>query len=129
MKRGIDMRHPLAHTASRLLLLACFAVVPAGAETPVSIRVTPQFCVEGSSVRITVNIERHDDNRVLTIVADSPDFFRSSAIQLSGDRATTQHLLLLKALPSGAYRVRATLTRENDDRWSAVTPLRVYGKS
>jgi hypothetical protein len=121
------MRHTLTHTGS-IVLLVFLVVTPSAAEDAVMIRVTPQLCVEGSSVRITVNIERHDDNRVLTIVADSADFFRSSAIQLSGDRAPVQHLLLLEALPSGTDEVRATLTRENDERRFAAVPLRVYGR-
>jgi hypothetical protein len=121
------MRHPLTRTGQVLLLLA-FLAVPAAAEDAVTVRVTPQLCVEGSNVRITVNVARHDDNRLLTIVADSPDFFRSSAIQLSGDRSAVQHLLLLKAVPSGTYEVRATLTRENDEKKSVSTPLHVYGE-
>jgi hypothetical protein len=121
------MRHSLTRTGSILLLLT-FMIVPARAENGISIRVTPQLCVEGSNVRITVNVERRDDNRMLTIVADSPDFFRISSIQLSGDRAAVQHQLMLNALPSGTYEVRATLTRENDQQASDAMSLRVYGK-
>jgi hypothetical protein len=124
-----EMEHPHPRTGPVLLLLALVAISSARAEELVSIRVTPQFCVEGSNVRIVVRIEPHDENRLLKIEADSANFFRSSSIQLSGARAPLEHLLLLREVPSGTYEVRATVTREDDESRSAVKMLRVVSGS
>lgn len=111
------------------LLLLSVAIATAHAEDVegVSVRVTPQFCVEGSNVRVTVRVQPHEDNRMLTIEADSEDFFRRSSIQLRGASGPVQHELLLNALPSGHYYVRATVRREDDETRSALKTLRVVG--
>jgi hypothetical protein len=57
--------------------------------------------LEGANVRVTVRIVPDEDNRFLTIQADSPGSYRSSRIQLSGDEAPLTHTMMLRSLPSG----------------------------
>jgi hypothetical protein len=111
-----------------LTLLFSMLVVPtARGEEPPSVRVTPQFCLEGCDIRVTVRIQPDAQNRLLTIEADSAVYFRSSEIQLSGDSAPLLHTLMLHSPPSGRYVVRATIVRANGVTSSSAAALRVVG--
>ena len=99
----------------------------ASAQQDLSLRVTPRYALAGDNVRITVRIARDPENRLLTIEADSADYFRCSQIQLSGDRSPAVHSLMLQSVPSGRYVVRATVTRQGGDKRSVPAELRVVG--
>jgi hypothetical protein len=47
---------------------------------------------------------------VLTVVADSEDFYRSSEVQLDGDRAPRTINVEFRNMPGGEYKVSGTLT-------------------
>ena len=106
-------------------VLSVLGTMPASAEAPVELRVTTPYVFEGADVFVTVRIASNDDNRMLTVQADSPDYYRSSAIQLSGSAAPRVHTLRFRSLPSGEYEVRAILTRADDVAESASRPLQV----
>ena len=50
-------------------------------------------------------------NRALTVSADSLDFLRASTVQLDGDRAARMHSILFTALQDGTYVARARVER------------------
>jgi hypothetical protein len=80
----------MQHTATRLIPLAFFLVTgltAADAGECLSMKVSPRQALAPVNLRVSVRIEPNADNRVLMIVADSPQFYRSSQIQLEGDRA------------------------------------------
>jgi hypothetical protein len=54
-------------------------------------------------------VEADHDNRALEVVAESPDFYRSSYIQLEGAQAQRTSVVQFRNLPSGRYRVTGTL--------------------
>ena len=56
-------------------------------------------------------IEADQDNRAVEIVAESADFYRSSQIQLEGDKAPRTTNFEFRSLPPGTYEVRALLHR------------------
>jgi hypothetical protein len=95
------------------------------AAEPVEVRVSSPFVLEGANVHVTVRIVPDEDNRFLTIQAESLDFYRSSRIQLSGEEAPLIHTMLLRSLPSGSYEIRAVLTRTDAVEQSAPMRLRV----
>ena len=99
----------------------------ARAEDPLAIRVWPNACVEPCTIRITVRTEPDPDLRGLAVELDSPDFFRSSFIQLEGENAPLSHLLRFPALPAGNYEVRAVLMRASDDHTVDRLRLEVLG--
>ena len=49
------------------------------------------------------------DLRAVQISAESPDFYRSSEIQLEGERAARTNTFEFRSLPPGTYEARATL--------------------
>src|SRR5918999_3068668 len=98
------------------LILAAFTTIGlmvANSDTvateKLSLRVTPNVSAAPSNVIVKATIAKDPANRWLTIEADSGTFFRSSAIQLDGDKAPTVTEIRLSNLPSGEYNVSAVL--------------------
>ncbi len=58
---------------------------------------------------VKATVTRNADNRWLHIEAESGSFYRSSEIQLDGDRAPLITEIRLNNLPGGEYTVRAVL--------------------
>lgn len=86
----------------------------AGSETTaterLSLHVTPNVSSAPSNVIVKATVSKDADNRWLLIEADSGSFFRSSAIQLDGEKAPAVTEIRLSNLPSGQYSVSAVLT-------------------
>jgi hypothetical protein len=74
-----------------------------------SLRVTPNVSSAPSTVVVKATVAKHSENRWLHIEADSGSFYRSSAIELDGDRAPLVTEIRLNNLPSGEYTVAAVL--------------------
>jgi hypothetical protein len=98
------------------LILAVFAtsgLLFAGGETAatekLSLRVTPNVSSAPSNVIVKATVAKNPENRWLHIEADSGSFYRSSAIQLDGDKAPAVTEIRLSNLPSGEYAVSAVL--------------------
>ena len=72
-------------------------------DSPVTVRLSPVFAIEGSPVRAMVRVVPNSDNRLLRIMVDSENYFRSSDVELNGDDAATTHYLALNSLPAGEY--------------------------
>ena len=119
------MSIPSSCTVQIAVVLGVIASTTAWAAEPVEVRVSSAFVLEGSNVQVTVRIVPDENNRFLTIQADSPEYYRSSRIQLSGDEAPLIHTMMLRSLPSGVYEVRAILSRSDDVEQSAQMPLQV----
>lgn len=73
------------------------------------LRVTPIVSTAPSSLIVKATIAKDPANRWLAITADSGSFYRSSAIQLDGDKAPTVMVFRLSNLPSGEYGISAVL--------------------
>jgi hypothetical protein len=108
-----------------LAVLGVLASTSVRAASPVEVRVSSPFVLEGANVLVTVRIVPDAGNRYLTIQADSLEYYRSSRVQLSGDEAPIIHTLMLRSLPSGSYEIRAILTRTDDVEKATPTQLRV----
>lgn len=98
------------------LILAVFAtsgLLSAGGETAatekLSLRVTPNVSSAPSNVIVKATVAKSAENRWLHIAADSGTFYRSSAIQLDGDKAPAVTEIRFSNLPSGEYSVSAVL--------------------
>ena len=80
-----------------------------GANEKLTLRVTPNVSSAPSTVIVKATVARNAENRWLHIEADSGEFFRSSEIQLDGDRAPVVSEFRLPNLPGGEYVVKAVL--------------------
>lgn len=80
-----------------------------GASEKLSLRVTPNVSNAPSTVIVKAIVSPNAGNRWLLVEADSGAFYRSSAVQLDGDKAPMVTEILLKSLPSGEYTVTAVL--------------------
>ena len=94
-------------------ILTLTATMPLGAGERLALKVSPavSFAPANLVVRATVPVDA--DNRAIEIVAESDDFYRSSEIQLEGDRAARTTMFEFRSLPPGTYEVRANLFGSN----------------
>jgi hypothetical protein len=103
------------------LLFACLLV---GTSTldgrePIRMRVSPMVAMAPGFLTVRVNIEAAAENRTLQVVAESPDFYRSSQIQLNGAQAAPIAVFEFRNLPSGFYQVTGVLSGVNGPRATA----------
>jgi hypothetical protein len=69
------------------LLLVGSAGGGLGAGERLTMVVTPSKSMAPATIRVRVGVEPAADNRVLNVIADSGAYYRSSEIQLDGERA------------------------------------------
>ncbi len=75
-------------------------------------------------------ITANESNRAVQIVAESETFYRSSEIQLEGDRAPRTSQFEFRSLPPGTYEVRATLLgSRGEERSTARQQVNVIASS
>lgn len=95
---------------ARLVLCALLiSAAPAGAREPLLLRVSPAVCFAPANLVVRATIEANAGNRAVEIVAESPEFYRSSEVELDGDSAPRTTTFEFRSLPSGMYEVKATL--------------------
>ena len=87
-----------------------------------SMRVTPKMALEPALVTVRTTVEANPENRLLEVVAESADYYRSSAIQLDGASAPRLNVFELKNLPTGTYEVTSVLVGTGGHR-TVVTQL------
>jgi hypothetical protein len=79
-------------------------------------RVSPAVAMAPGFLTVRVSVEAAAENRTLQVVAESPDFYRSSQIQLDGAQAPPLAVFEFRNLPSGLYRVTGVLVGVNGPR-------------
>ena len=75
------------------------------AKEPVSIHVSPAVSFAPADLFIRMSVEPDARNRAIEVIADSDAFYRSSAIQLEGDRAARTTTVQFHSVPPGEYNV------------------------
>jgi hypothetical protein len=90
-------------------ILIVIATLPIGAGERISMKVSPAVAFAPANLVVRTMIEANQDNRAVEIVAESTDFYRSSQIQLEGDKAPRTTRFEFRSLPPGTYEVRALL--------------------
>lgn len=79
-------------------------------------RVTPVMVMAPGFVTVRVNLESAAENRSLQVVAESPDFYRSSEIPLDGEHASPLAVFEFRDLPTGLYEVTGVLVGAHGPR-------------
>lgn len=95
---------------------------------PIEIRLVSQAAFSPAHVRGLVRVAPHSDNRMFRIEMDSPGFYRSSDIQLDGERAARNHFFTWQSLPPGPYAIVVTVFGPGGDvRAERHVPLTILG--
>jgi hypothetical protein len=91
------------------ILLVSTTALRVGADEPITMQVSPAVAFAPANLVVRATITSDADNRAVEIIAESSDFYRSSEIQLEGDKAPRISRFEFRNLPPGTYEVRATL--------------------
>jgi hypothetical protein len=90
-------------------ILLTSGVLPLGAGERITLKVSPAVAFAPANLVVRATIESDAENRAVQISAESTDFYRSSEIQLEGEKAARTNMFEFRSLPPGTYEVRATL--------------------
>ena len=95
----------------RLLVLGFVVLGTFGADASqrLRVKVTPS----SPDLRVYVGVERHAENRLLRVTAQSSDFFRSSETQLDGEASPRVNVFTFRQMPAGWYQVTVQLIAAN----------------
>ena len=96
------------------------ATLPLGAGERITMKVSPAVAFAPANLIVRAFILADADNRAVEIVAESPDFYRSSMIQLEGDKAARTNMFEFRSLPPGTYEVRANLFGSNGENRATI---------
>lgn len=97
-----------------VLFLLVAAMSHLAAVERLKLNVSPSVAFAPANVVVRTSIEPDAQNRAVEVAAESPAFYRSSEIDLDGDRAPRTNTFEFRDLPSGVYEVRATLMGPGD---------------
>ena len=106
--------------AALLGMLMVTATLPLGAGERITMKVSPAVAFAPANLIVRAFILADADNRAVEIVAESPDFYRSSMIQLEGDKAARTNMFEFRSLPPGTYEVRANLFGSNGENRATI---------
>jgi hypothetical protein len=93
--------------ASLFGILMMTTTLPIGAGERITMRVSPSVAFAPANLIVRAMIEANEENRAVQIIAESVDFYRSSEVQLEGDKAPRTSMIEFRNLPPGTYDVRA----------------------
>jgi len=88
-----------------------------------AIRVTPAIAPAPAFVVVRAVVAVDPDNRMLEVSAESGDFYASSQVPLDGERSPRTSEVRFAGLPSGVYRVSATLVGSQGPRAAASSSI------
>jgi hypothetical protein len=113
--------------AAAFITIAAMTAPRSPAKELVEIRVRGHYFAAPATVPITVAVEPAAQNRMLVVEADSEQYFRSSAVELAGEKEKRLHSVEFKSLPAGQYTLRAQVLSKNEVLGSAVGGMVVTG--
>lgn len=90
-------------------LVAMTWALPLGAGDRITMKVSPAVAFAPANLIIRTMIEANENNRTMEIIAESPEFYRSSEIQLDGAHAPRTTIFEFRSVPGGMYEVKATV--------------------
>lgn len=96
-------------------LLLTMSGLSVGAGEKILLKATPEISFAPAHLTVRTAIEPDPDNRSLEIVIDSPDFYRSSTIQLEGDLAPRTSVVEFRAVPGGTYEISARVRGQSGE--------------
>jgi predicted phage tail protein len=116
-----------AHTLRLLLigLVVGASISAVTASEKLTLRVSREVINTREGLTVRAVVAPDASNRVIGIQADSGEFFRSSQVEMDGERAPRVFELPLHSLPSGDYTVIAVLINDKGERTTVQKSFRV----
>jgi hypothetical protein len=114
-----------------IALFMTFGAIAAGMPPPsdesasdaaddIAVTSSPRYSLQPARVTIRIRHQPSHRDRQMTVEAESAEFFRSSTFALDGAEAGRLHVIVLKALPAGQYRVRVAIHRADAEMAEAT---------
>lgn len=100
------------------ILLAGVAF-PLGASGRMTMRVSPEVSFAPAHLIVRATVQAASENRAREVVAESDDYYRSSTVQLDGERAPRTSIVDFISLPGGTYDVTVRLLDRQGDTLAA----------
>ena len=88
---------------------------PLGADARLTMKVSPAVAFAPANLTMRATVVPASRNRMLQVIAESGDYYRSSDIQLDGERAPRTTLVYFRSVPGGVYQVSAMLKGEGGE--------------
>jgi hypothetical protein len=88
-------------------------------------KVSPAHSFAPANLHVLLRVEPDERNRTLSAIADSEEFYRSTEVQLDGDRAPRTIAIEFPAVPGGEYRV-SSVVLDSSGRPRARVSQQVY---
>lgn len=107
-------------TRIALVVIVVMAAPAISGRARIEMRARPAFAFAPSTVRMEFRIAPDAGNRALVVSAESGEFFRSSTIELEGERAPETISIEYASLPAGEYSLRGALLDRKGDELAAV---------
>ena len=104
----------------RVAILLCgffLSVTPLGGGQSLKMSVSPEQSFAPANLFVRLGIEPDAANRIVEVVAESEEFYRSSQVALEGENGPKTVMLQFRNVPGGSYEVRGVVT---DDRGREV---------
>ena len=76
---------------------------PLAGNDRLAIRISPSVAFAPANLVVRTMVAADKDNRSIEVIAESPQFYRSSEIQLDGEHAPRTTVFQFRAVPSGDY--------------------------
>ena len=92
---------------------------------PLRMQVSPSVARAPALLTVRVTVEAAADNRLLRVVAESGDFYRSSEVQLDGTNAPPLEVFEFRNLPTGLYQVTGVLVGAGGPRATTLKLAKV----
>ena len=93
-----------------LSTIVVLATISANGNEQLRLAVSPAQSFAPSNLNIRARMVPNPENRALTIVAESDEFYRSSQVSLEGDHAPATITFEFRDVPGGEYTVSGVLT-------------------
>jgi len=81
-----------------------------GGSELLKLEISPRVAPAPGFVRVQTHVDASDDRRWLEVSANSPDFSRTSSVELEGRSAPRAAVFSFQNLPAGRYEFSAVLT-------------------
>ena len=94
---------------------------------PLTLQVSPLTAPAPAFVSVRATVEASDDNRALEVIAQSPDFYRSSRVELQGRNAPRLAVFEYSSLPPGLYDITGVLVGTSGRRAAVSRLVRIVG--